>query len=322
MRETLAVFAAALFLLHPVQTESVAYVASRSETLSVFFFLAAFAVFIYRETTTVTTPRTLAILVLFVLACASKEHAAVLPALLMLTDYYFITPFRLAGIRRNARLYAPIAIAGVAGVAFVFTILQRATTAGFGIKEFTWYEYLFTQFKVIWLYLRLYIAPYGLNGDYEYPVSHNLLEPGSILGLVGLLALAVLAWRFRREYPLASFGYFGFLILLAPTSSVVPIKDVAVERRLYLPFICLLLITVDFIRRWNASRGLVAGALTAVCAVAAVASYQRNQVWGSALAFWQDTAAKSPTNARAQFQLAYAQWQNGQSSRPLPPTKR
>ena len=44
-REALAIFAGALFLLHPVQTESVAYVTSRSETMSVFFFLCAFAVF-------------------------------------------------------------------------------------------------------------------------------------------------------------------------------------------------------------------------------------------------------------------------------------
>jgi superkiller protein 3 len=53
------------------------------------------------------------------------------------------------------------------------------------------------------------------------------------------------------------------------------------------------------------------GAMSAVCAVAAVASYQRSEVWSNALTFWSDTTAKSPGNARARFQLAYAQWQNG-----------
>ena len=135
----------------------------------------------------------------------------------------------------------------------------------------------------------------------------------SLFGLIGLLALAVVAWRYRREYPLASFGYFGFLLLLAPTSSVVPIRDVAVERRLYLPFICLLLITVDLLRRWKTSRTVMIGTLGGCLRVLRPwLSYQRNHVWSSALAFWEDTSAKSPANARARFQLAYAQWQNGQ----------
>lgn len=310
-RETLSVFAGGLFLLHPAQTEAVAYVASRSDTLSVFFFLCAFAVFVYRQTAEITSGRAFAVLALFGLACLSKEHAAVLPALLLMTDYWFITPFRFAGIRRNAKLYVPIAILGAAGVAFVFSILKRADSAGFQIKDFTWYEYLFTQFRVIWQYLRLYVAPYGLNGDYDFRVSRSLMDAGAVFGMIGLLVLAGLAWRYRREFPLASFGYFGFLVLLAPTSSIVPIRDVIVERRMYLPFVCLLLITVEFLRRWKVSRGVLIGILAAVCAVAGLASYQRNEVWSSALGFWTDTAAKSPGNARARFQLAYAQWQNG-----------
>ena len=182
-------------------------------------------------------------------------------------------------------------------------MLSRANSAGFQIKDFTWYEYLFTQFRVIWLYLRLYVAPVAQNGDYEFSISRSILDGGSLFGLLGLLALAVIAWRYRREFPLASFGYFGFLILLAPTSSVVPIRDVAVERRLYLPFICLLLITVDLLRRWKVARTPLIVALTSVSVLAAGLSYQRNHVWGSALAFWEDTSAKSPSNSRALFQI-------------------
>ncbi len=294
MREALSIFAGAIFLLHPVQTESVAYITSRSETMSVFFFLCAYAVFVYRSTESITMMRAIVVILLFGVACSVKEHTTVLPALLLLTDYYFITPFRLIGIRRNLKLYGPIAVGAVFGLIAVFSVLQRADSAGFAIKDFTWYEYLFTQFRVIWLYLRLYVAPFGQNGDYAWEASRSILDGGALFGLIGLLALAVLAWKYRREFPMASFGYFGFLILLAPTSSIVPIRDVAVERRMYLPFICLLFITVDLLRRWKTSRTVMIGAMTAVSLVAGVASYQRNHVWASALAFWEDITAKSP----------------------------
>ncbi|MBC8167166.1 MAG: hypothetical protein H7Y20_15010 [Bryobacteraceae bacterium] len=310
-REILACFAGGLFLLHPAQTESVAYVSSRSESMSVFFFLAAYAVFLYRPQQAISFGRTAAVLVLFAIACTVKEHTTVLPGLLLLTDYFLTTPFRFEGIRRNLKLYAPIVVGGAFGVVAVWRVLSTAQTAGFKIQEFTWYQYLFTQFRVIWKYIALYLLPVGQNGDYVFPVSHNLFEHGAIFALIALLGVSYAAWHYRREFPLASFGWFAFLLLLAPTSSVVPIRDVIVERRLYLPFICLLLITVDFLRRWRPSPALLASALAGVLAVSGFAAYERNKTWSNALLFWGDTVSKSPTNARAVFQLAYAQWQGG-----------
>jgi hypothetical protein len=301
-----------LFLLHPAQTESVAYVASRSETMSIFFFLSALAVYIYRKTDAVGWPRAIAAIALFGVACTVKEHTVVLPLFLALTDYYFMTPFRFEAIRRNWRLYLPIIGIGAIGILGVIRVLQASPTAGFRVTEFTWYQYLFTQFRSIWLYLRLYVLPFGQNGDYDMPISRTILDNGAIFGFLALAALAALAWRFRLEFPLTSFGYFGFLLLLAPTSSIIPIRDVAAERRLYLPFICLLLITVDLLRRWKFSKMALVGAMSAVLFVASVLSYQRNHVWSSALAFWKDATAKSPHNSRAWFQLAYAQWIAGQ----------
>jgi tetratricopeptide (TPR) repeat protein len=175
-----------------------------------------------------------------------------------------------------------------------------------------WYQYLFTQFRVIWTYLRLFILPVEQNGDYSYPVSHSLGEHFAWLAGAGLLAVCWLAWRYRREFPLASFGWFGFLLLLAPTSSIVPIADVIVERRMYLPFLCLLLIAVDFLRRWRPAPALLMSACGVVLVACAFASHARAQVWSSALTFWGDAAAKAPTNSRAHFQLAYAQWLAGQ----------
>jgi len=305
----LAIFAAGLFLLHPVQTESVTYVASRSETLSLTFLLAAFVVFLYRRTPAVGSVTAVAILLLFGAAVLSKEHTAVLPALLLLTDYYWNPGFSFEGIRRNWKIYVPMLLGAVLGVVVVFRYLGAGGTAGFGIKDLTWYQYFFTQCCAIWDYLRLFLLPFGQNLDYDFPISHNVLEHGAIFGLIGLLAVSVAAWIYRRKFPLASYGWFTFLILLAPTSSFVPIRDPMAERRLYLPFIGLLFIAVDFLGRWKTSRTTLVTALGVILAAEAVLTYQRNELWSSPIAIWKDTVDKSPNRVRPRFQLAFADYQ-------------
>jgi tetratricopeptide (TPR) repeat protein len=304
-------FAAALFLLHPVQTESVAYITGRSESYSVLFFFAAFALFLYRRSTAVSWRVALGILLLFGAAATSKEHTVVLPALLLLTDYFWNPGFRFEGIRRNWRLYVPIGVAGALGTVWVFMQLHGADSAGFGIKGLTWYRYFFTQCSVFFDYIRLFLLPYGQTIDYDRPISQTLLDHGAIFGLVGIVLLIGAAIYFRRRYPLAAYGFLVFIILLAPTSSFVPIKDPFVERRLYLPMIGLLLIIVDGLRRLRVPPKALAGVLAAVLLVAGVLTYQRNQVWSAATPLWEDTIAKNPRNWRAHFQLAYAYYQQG-----------
>jgi Tfp pilus assembly protein PilF len=307
----LAIFGAGLFLVHPLQTESVSYVASRSETLSVFFVLAALVVFLYRAGSALSIGRTIAVLALFGAAVLSKEHTAVFPVLLLLTDYYWSPGFSVAGIRRNWRLYIPIVVAGALAAVFVARVLREATTAGFGVKEFTWYQYFFTECRAIWDYLWMFLLPVGQNLDPEFPISRSITDHGAIVAMLGLLAVTVTAWIYRRRFPLASYGWFVFLILIAPTSSFVPIKDPFAERRLYLPFMGLLFITVEFLRRWKTSRNALMAVLGLVLVAEGAATYQRNLVWGSPIDMWNDTVAKSPNKLRPRFQLAMAYFQSG-----------
>ncbi|HZU24651.1 MAG TPA: tetratricopeptide repeat protein [Bryobacteraceae bacterium] len=305
-------FAALLFLVHPLNTESVSYVASRSETLSVFFFYLAFALFLYRRREAIGWGRAAIILVVFGAAVLTKEHAVVLAALLLLTDYWWNPPFSSEGIRRNWRLYAPMLAAAALGGFWVARVLARATTAGFHVTGLTWYGYFFTECRAIWVYLLLYVLPLGQNIDHEFAVSNGLLDHGAIIGLVALLAAIAAAWVLRRRFPLAAYGLLVFLLLLAPTSSFVPIADPLVERRLYLPFIGLLFITIDLVRRWRASRQVLAGVLGAVLVVEGALAYQRNQLWGDDIAMWRDSVSKSPNKLRPRFQLAGALYMHGQ----------
>jgi tetratricopeptide (TPR) repeat protein len=304
-RELTAAFAAGLFLLHPLQTESVTYIASRSETLSVFFFLAAFVTFLY-ALPSACLARTAGVLVLFGAAVLSKEHTVVLPLLLLLTDYYWNPGFSFAGVRRNAKLYITITVLGAAGGLFILRVLRSATTAGFHVAGISWYQYFFTECRVIWKYILLYVFPFGQNLDPDVAISRSLLDHGAVFGMLGLLGVSVAAWLYRRQFPVASYGWFVFLLLLAPTSSFVPIADPYAERRLYLPFIGLLLITAEFLRRWKASRSVVIGVLCAVLVFEACLTYNRNELYSSAIPIWQETASKSPNKRRPNYQYAFA----------------
>jgi tetratricopeptide (TPR) repeat protein len=303
-RDALAAFAGGLFLLHPAQTESVAYVASRSEVLSVLFVYAAFALFLYRRSEAISWLESVAILVL-------------LP-LLLLTDYYWNPGFSFRGIRKNWKLYALTGAGAVLAARMVWHVLRAADTAGFSIKEFTWYQYFFTECRAIWLYIRLFLFPYGQNIDHDFPISRTLFEHGAIVALAALLALVVAAVYYRRRFPLASYGFLAFLLLLAPTSSFVPIMDPVAEHRLYLPFLGLLLVAVEVLRRWKIGRGALGAALAGILVFASFLTYSRSLLWSSDLALWQDSVSKSPLKSRPQFQLAFALFARGRCDLALP----
>ena len=306
VKRTLGIFAGALFLVHPMQTESVAYVASRSEVLSVLFYYSAFCVFLYRRTESISWLRALAVLVLFGAALGSKQHTLTLPALFLLTDLFWAQ----GSLRANRLLYIVMGVIGVAGAAFILRNLSYANTAGFHVAGLTPLSYFFTQCRVVWTYARLFVLPFGQNADPDVPISTGPLDHLAIVGLLAWIAVVAAAWIYRKKFPLASFGILMFLLLLLPTSSVIPIADVLQERRIYLPFLGLALVCLEFLRRLEWRRRAMIEA--PVLIVLLVLTYQRNELWGDPLSLWQDTVAKSPNKIRPRFQLAEAYYENGQ----------
>jgi tetratricopeptide (TPR) repeat protein len=317
-RSLAAMFGAGLFLLHPVQTEAVSYVASRSENMSVLFFLAAFAIFLYRRKVAVTAPVAVAILFLYLCAITSKEHTAVLPAVLLLTDYFFNPGFSFSGIRRNWKLYAPITVGAAAGAVFIVRHISGGSNLGFGLKDFTWYQYLFTQFRAFFVYLRLFLFPIHQSVDYDFPVSHTILEHGALFYGLALLGLIAAAGYYRKRFPVACYGFFLTLILFAPTSSFVPIRDPLAERRLYLPFIGLVLMVCDLVVRLPWPRRAAIAVLTGICVLLAAVTFQRNAVWKDMQSLWQDAYDKNPDNPRALMGLGDGYAFKGQCAEAIP----
>lgn len=302
----LSVFASALFLLHPIQTESVAYVAGRSEVLSAFFFLYAFAIFLYLPTqTAIGWGRAALLLFLFACALATKEHTVSLPILFLMTDLFWSSDQLMAALRRNWRLYLPLVGCGLAAARLIWVIVNNSRSAGFENAGVNWLTYAQTQCRVCFLYLRLLFLPVHQNFDYDLPWSPNRFDLGAFALFLVILALAALAWRLRTRFPVGSFGLLIFMLLLAPTSSIIPIKDAIAERRLYLPMLGFVLLACELLIQMGGQAISTIAVASTVVLIASIATYERAQVWTSEVALWEDTVAKSPNKLRGYAHLVH-----------------
>ena len=241
----MALLGALLFALHPIQTESVTYIISRSELLASFFFLGSFLLFI-RGTEKGRFGYYVLALVTSLCAMASKEWAATLPAMLVLYDYLFVSQGSFGKVMKRWPVYALLFFPWMLATAYILYLYQGVTSAGFsmsGVGGITPLTYLLTSFNVIWTYIRLLVLPVNQNIDYAYPLATTLIEFPTLLSFAGhLLLIGAAFWAYRKKgWLLAPFGVAWFYIILSPTQSFVPIKDLIFEHRVYLPSLGLFL---------------------------------------------------------------------------------
>ena len=309
----LALVVALLWTVHPLQTESITYIIQRMEALVGLFYLLTLYCVIRGATARRAGIWYVAAVVACLLGMGTKELMATAPVIVLLYDRTFLAgSFREAWRRRYALYLAMAATWGVIVVDVISTEFYGGT-AGFAVQKFTWWSYLLTQPGVIVHYLRLVFWPSGLCLDYNWPPARTVLQivlPGSVI--VGLLALTI--WAIRKR---PAWGFLGawFFVILAPTSSFVPIRDAAFEHRMYLSLAAVVAGVVIggwVAGRWIVDRGtlppvaarILGCTLVAFAGVAfAILTVERNMVYRSELLIWQDVAAKVPGNQRAQNNL-------------------
>jgi hypothetical protein len=265
---------ALVFSIHPLQTESVSYVAGRSESLASLFLLLAYVVFLYRRNESISWLEALLVLVLFGAGIKTKENAVSLAAILVLTDMFWPKPFSTRGVKRNWRLYCLMIPGAIVAVGAVFRLLATSQTAGFSVPTFKWYQYAFTEARALFTYIRLAVFPVGQSLDHDFAPSHTIMEHGAIYYIILLAAVVVVSVILRRRYPLFCFGLLMFLIWLAPTSSIVPLDDALVERRMYLPLVGLILIGCEVGMRLRFSPAVAA---TVLCLVSRTRGTQASE---------------------------------------------
>ncbi|NNF42021.1 MAG: tetratricopeptide repeat protein, partial [Phycisphaerales bacterium] len=320
-RAPLAFAVAAIWLVHPLQTQSVTYIIQRGESMmGLFYLLTMLAVL---KTATAGRPR--GWFATAVVACGlgmlSKAVMVTAPVVAFLFDGLVVTRSFGETIRRRWTLYASLCatwvLLGTTGV--LQSILgagpaTRTTTAGFRLEQFSGFEYLCTQPGVLVHYLKLAFWPHPLCLDYDWPIARSaasIVLPGIVIVAL-LLLTAVGIWR---RWALAFLGVWFFLIL-GPTSSFIPIQDVAFEHRMYLPLAAIIALVVlgsYLIGRRLADAGrLPAGGLRAAgIAVVFVAiglglfgTVRRNRDYHTEQRMWATVLALRPNHARAHTQYA------------------
>jgi protein O-mannosyl-transferase len=314
-----ATLAAAFFLVHPVQTESVTYVSSRSELLSTFFYLTGFLIYIFWPKERIGFICSLVVAVPYFLGLGSKETVITLAAAIFLYDFLFLSKADFRALLSRWRFYAIYVLGCTAAIYYLLTTALRGTVGASVSVNLSWWRYFLTELRVIVRYVRLVFLPIGLNLDYDVRPSTSPLEPAVIASFLFLCSLVLLGWRLRRRAPVFAFSIFWFFITLSPTSSVVSIIDVIFEHRLYLPLagVCMSFpFFVDFVReklkeRFNFSGATVRYA-SVILLLLVVGSIRRNYVWSDEVRLFTDVVAKSPRKERGYNALAWAHYKRAE----------
>jgi hypothetical protein len=307
---SLAVSAA--WVLHPLNLTGVLYVVQRMTSLSALFVIWGLVCYVAGRRRLNDGRPGLALvltglLVFTPLAVLSKENGALLPVFMLAIEliiFRFDTPR--SWQRRFIYALFGLSIVVPAAILAAYTVDNPQWLMGsYLIREFTLYERILTESRVLWFYLKLILAPtasqLGLFHD-DYPISHSLLDPYSTLpAVVGLVLLLSVAYWSRRRAPLLALGVLWFFVGHSVESTVLPLELVH-EHRNYLPQYGILLAVVYYLLYPFAFTQILRGrqALTAAFIVLlGVGTVVRASDWGNPALLGVIEVAHHPDSPRA-----------------------
>lgn len=327
----IALFAALLFVSHPIQTQAVTYIVQRFTSLCTFFYLMSFVLYVQsRLSASLNCRYTLYMIsiIIAILAMKTKEIAFTLPLMVILCEFMF---FR-GEIRKRIIYLIPLTLTMIIIPLSLIIGIQGSPSAEIGgiidgmtkgasLNSISQLDYLNTQFRVIVTYIRLLFLPVNQNLDYDYPIYETFFTfPvfSSFLLLLGIFVCGVyLLYRSynsddegRSWMRMMSFGIFWFFVTISLESSIIPIADVINEHRLYLPsvgFFIFIMGGIMWIRGRSRNRLMMDRIILATLVLVVIslsgATYARNVVWQDEVKLWEDVVKKSPAKARAHYNM-------------------
>ena len=303
----LASIVALLWAVHPLQTQSVTYIVQRGEIMAAACILLVLWCVIH-ETSAAGARQVMAwraaAIGAFALGLSAKETAVAAVPLVILYDRALLTGGWRAALARRWPLYAGMVL--LPGTIALARWVAGAPLQFYVHAEWSPATYLLNQGPVILHYLRLAFWPHPLVFDYGWqPINSGIaLLAGGVLS-----AAIVAAFRSLDRRPAIGFAVLAFFILLAPTSSILPIEDMAVEHRMYLPLALVIAMAVvaggallhALIERAPLRRAVAFASVALMTAVFGTMTWARNRDYHDELRMWEDVVSKRPGHARAYY---------------------
>jgi Flp pilus assembly protein TadD len=320
--DTWAAFAgAALFAVHPIQSETAGYISSRSEILCGFFILGALLCAriakgaLSPDHDLPPSPRRRVVATVGACGCAvlamlSKEVAAALPILFVAHDWLLL-PGELAPKRRRlVRVFIPVAVVTLA------LLVYRVRSLG-GVDASLAKAPLLnvlTQAIVIWRYLAMMVVPLGQSIMHDNHTVTSLTDPLGVAAAIGLAALLVAAVIARRASPLYLLGTIWWFACIAPSSSIIALREGMAEHRVYVASAGIAIVVTgavaQLIRRALPAQPRIplawTAALAALLAVCGTLTIRRNAVWDSQVSVWSEARRVAPDAWPARYALGDA----------------
>ena len=334
---TMLAFAiAGLWTVHPLQVEAVTYIVQRGESLASLFYLLTLYGLIRGATperdcgfgiggwnkpySSFANPQSpianrffwyLAAMLACLLGMATKEIMLTAPVVALLYDRTFLAGSFGSALRRRWGLY--LGLAATWSLLIYLVLSTGLIYRGSELNYPSWWRYALTEPKAILHYLRAALWPYPLCVYYAWPVAESWREIWPALAMVGVCGLATI-WALLKRPAWGFVGAWSFLIL-APTSSIIPTRDVVFDHRMYLPLaavLTLLVLDAYTVGRSAVHSGLIRSGTARVlglCLLAVIGvpwgmlTVARNQCYRSVIDLWQDTLSKAPNNPFAHNNL-------------------
>jgi tetratricopeptide (TPR) repeat protein len=299
-----ALFATALYGLHPAMAETVNYIVQRADLYSTLAVLAGLTVYISAPGL-----RRFGLYLLPVAAgLLAKQPTSVFPAILFAWIWLFETEDFVVALKRSLPAFIVIG-----PLAYFVLKMNPATFSPGGVSAF---NYRISQPAVLLSYFRRFFLPLDLSADTDRKPYTSLLDVNVIDGFIFILLIcAAIFWcRKRRETRPIAFGLFWFLVACGPTSWV-PLSEVENDHRLFFPFVGLAMSLCWAGALWLYShprpRAAVVGVSAFLLATAAWGAHQRNIVWHTDESLWFDVTQKSPTNGRGLMNYGLSEMSQG-----------
>jgi len=304
----IALFGALLFGIHPVNTMAVTYITQRFGLLCTFFYLLSLYLYLVARSSGKKNLYALSI-ISCILSMKSKENAFTIPLVILLFEFLYFKekrPWPVLLLFLITLLIIPLSRIDALWDMSQQSLMEKTAVA----PEIPRHLYLFTQFRVLLTYMRLLLLPYGLNIDYDYPLSLSLFETDTFFAFLVHLTLivsSIILVKGKDHRRLVGIGILWYYITLSVESSIFPIPELIMEYRLYLPFLGFLLVLTGFVlwfiplKRYARAIGI---SFILLLLFFGILTFQRNSLWASERSLWEDALKKSPNKIRPRLNYA------------------